>query len=77
LQKTSLALVLNPTFFHNTLKVDINLKGSMEKTRFGNQGAIGGAVSFDPTQPIRSNSPRYGGYYEWTESTGELILKPS
>jgi TonB-linked SusC/RagA family outer membrane protein len=74
LQKTSLALVLNPTFFNNTLKVDINLKGSMEKTRFGNQGAIGGAVSFDPTQPIYSNKARYSGYYEWTESNGELIL---
>lgn len=74
LQKTSLALVLNPTFFHNTLKVDINLKGSMENTRFANQGAIGGAVSFDPTQNIFSNSKRYNGYYEWLESNGELIL---
>jgi len=74
LQKSSIALVLNPTFFHNTLKVDINLKGSMQDTRFGNQGAIGGAVSFDPTQPIYSNSPRYNGYYEWLESNGDLIL---
>lgn len=74
LQKTSVALALNPTFFHNTLKVDINLKGSMQKTRFGNQGAIGGAVQFDPTQPIYSNSKRYGGYYEWLESNGDLIL---
>ena len=74
LQKTSLALVLNPTFFHNTLKVDINLKGSMENTRFANQSAIGGAVSFDPTQNIFSNSKRYNGYYEWLESNGELIL---
>jgi TonB-dependent starch-binding outer membrane protein SusC len=74
LQKTSLALVLNPTFFNNTLKVDINLKGSMQKTRFANQGAIGGAVSFDPTQPIYSNSPRYNGYYEWLEANGDLIL---
>lgn len=74
LQKTSLALVLNPTFFNNTLKVDINLKGSMQKTRFGNTGAIGGAVQFDPTQNILSNSKRYGGYFEWTEANGDLIL---
>ncbi len=74
LQKTSLALVLNPTFFNNTLKVDINLKGSAEQTRFANQGAIGGAVNFDPTQPIYANSNRYGGYYEWLESNGDLIL---
>jgi len=76
MQKTSFALVLNPTFFHNTLKVDINLKGALEDTRFGNQGAIGGAVSFDPTQPIYSNSARYNGYYQWTVpgSAGDLIL---
>jgi TonB-linked SusC/RagA family outer membrane protein len=74
LQKTSVALVLNPTFFNNTLKVDINLKGALEDTRFANQGSIGGAVSFDPTQPIYSNSKRYNGYYEWTEANGELIL---
>jgi TonB-dependent starch-binding outer membrane protein SusC len=74
LQKGSLAIVLNPSFFHNTLKVDINLKGAVEKTRFANQGAIGGAVSFDPTQNIHSNSNRYNGYYEWLESNGNLIL---
>jgi TonB-dependent starch-binding outer membrane protein SusC len=74
LQKTSFALALNPTFFNNTLKVDINLKASMQKTRFANQGAIGGAVSFDPTQPVYSNKPRYNGYYEWLESNGDLIL---
>ena len=74
LQKTSVALVLNPTFLNNTLKVDINIKAIAEDTRFGNQGAIGGAVGFDPTQSIYSNSPRYGGYYEWVESNGELKL---
>ena len=44
LQKTSLAIVLKSRFFDNHLKVDINLKGTMEKVRFGNQGAIGGAA---------------------------------
>jgi len=73
LQKTTLAIVLNPTFFNNHLKVDINLKGSMEKVRFGNQGAIGGAISFDPTQPIYVNSKRYGGYYEWVDASGALV----
>ncbi|HZE83200.1 MAG TPA: SusC/RagA family TonB-linked outer membrane protein, partial [Puia sp.] len=67
LRKTSVALVLNPTFFDNHLKVDLNLKGSKENARFGNQAAIGGAVTFDPTQPVRVKSPRFGGYYEWLD----------
>jgi iron complex outermembrane receptor protein len=32
LQKTSVALVMNPTFLNNHLKVDINIKGSSERT---------------------------------------------
>lgn len=67
LQKTSGAVVLNPTFFDNHLKVDINLKGSIQKTRFANTAAIGGAVSFDPTQAVYTNRPDYNGYYEWPD----------
>lgn len=74
LQKTALALSLNPTFFTNHLKVDFNIKGIAEKARFADQGAIGGSVQFDPTQPVHSNSPRYGGFYEWVDNTGTLLL---
>ncbi len=74
LERTSLALALSPAFLDNHLKFDINLKGIMQKTRFANQGAIGGAVSFDPTQPVRTTDKRYGGFFEWRESDGSLIL---
>jgi TonB-dependent starch-binding outer membrane protein SusC len=77
LQKTSLALVLNPTFFDNHLKVDINLKGAFQKNRFANTGAIGSAISFDPTQPVFVKSNRFGGYYEWLDAgsaTGLMAL---
>ncbi|MCD0488246.1 SusC/RagA family TonB-linked outer membrane protein [Pedobacter sp. MC2016-14] len=69
LEKTSAAFVLNPTFFDNHLKLDINLKGSMQKTRFANTAAIGGAVSFDPSQAVYTNRPDYLGYYEWLDYT--------
>jgi len=65
LDKYSAALVLNPVLLNNHLKVDINLKGAIEKYRFANQGAIGTAVYFDPTQPIFTNSKSFGGYFEW------------
>jgi TonB-linked SusC/RagA family outer membrane protein len=68
LQKTSAALVLNPRFFDDHLKVDVNLKGSMQKTRFANTSAIGAAVTFDPTQATYTNRPEYNGYWEWLES---------
>jgi TonB-linked SusC/RagA family outer membrane protein len=73
LQRTSLAIALNPSFFDNHLKIDINLKGSLEKARFANTSAIGGAVTFDPTQPVYSNTKRYNGYFEWVDASGKLV----
>ncbi|MBC8984935.1 TonB-dependent receptor [Pedobacter sp. N36a] len=67
LEKTSAAIVLNPTFFDDHLKLDINLKGSAQQTRFANQAAIGGAVSFDPSQAVYTNRPDYNGYWEWLD----------
>jgi len=64
------ALALNPVFFDNHLKVDVNLKGSILKYRFANQGAIGTAVYFDPTQPVYSGGKRYNGYFEWLRPDG-------
>ena len=74
LQRTSLAFVLNPVLFDNHLKINLNLKGSVESARFGNQAAIGGAVTFDPTQPVRVKSNRFGGYYEWLDPTSATGL---
>ncbi|RYY58059.1 MAG: TonB-dependent receptor [Chitinophagaceae bacterium] len=77
LQRTSLALVLNPSFFNNHLKVDVNLKGNMQQSRFANQTAIGSAITFDPTQPVFSKGNRFGGYYEWLDpssATGLMAL---
>ncbi len=73
LQKTTLGLAFNPVLLDNHLKIDINLKGSMLKQRFGNQAAIGAATSFDPTQPIYTKSSRYMGYYEWVDASGNLV----
>jgi TonB-linked SusC/RagA family outer membrane protein len=75
LQRTSLSLAVNPVLFDNHLRIDLNLKGSIQHTRFANQAAIGGAASFDPTQPVYSKSSRYGGYYEWLDPTNPTGLQ--
>ena len=76
LQRTSVSLALNPSFLNNHLKVDLNVKGSSQQTRFANTGAIGGAISFDPTQPVYSNEfdNRFGNYYEWRDYTSNTGL---
>jgi TonB-linked SusC/RagA family outer membrane protein len=75
LQKTSVSIALNPVLLNNHLKIDVNIKGSLEDTRFANQGAIGGAIGFDPTQPVysKTKSNRFGGYFEWVDANGNLL----
>lgn len=76
LQRMSASVMLSPTFFQNHLKVDLNLKGTLQKNRFAPQGAIGTAVSFDPTQPVYSDKvgSRFGGFFEWLDPTSATGL---
>ena len=69
--RTSASVGLTPMLLNNHLKVDINVKASSIKNRFANQGAIGAAVAFDPTQPIVSGNESYGGYFEWVNADGK------
>jgi len=79
LQRGSVAFNMTPRFFNNNLKVDFNIRASQTANRFANTGAIGAAATYDPTQPVYSNSPRYNGFYEWldpTTLTGLRALSP-
>jgi iron complex outermembrane receptor protein len=79
LQRTSLGINLSPMLFNNHLKIDLSLKGTYSQSRFANEGAIGSAVTFDPTQPVYSKSSRFGGYWEWLDpatTTGLKSLAP-
>jgi TonB-dependent starch-binding outer membrane protein SusC len=68
-QRTSAAINLTPSFFNDHLKVSLNLKGSLTNNQFANEGAIGSAIAFDPTQPVYAEN-NYGGYFEWTNANG-------
>ncbi|MEY3576910.1 MAG: hypothetical protein RL394_493, partial [Bacteroidota bacterium] len=79
LVRTSAGINLNPSFFNNHLKLDFNLKSTQSESVFANEGAIGSAVSFDPTKPVYSGNSNYGGYWEWLDpssSTGLKALSP-
>ena len=60
---------LSPTLFQNHLKVNITAKGSYIRNRFADTGAIGAAVFFDPTKPVKNDNTKYGGYYAWTRNS--------
>lgn len=67
LQRISGAVGISPRLFKNHLKVDVNLKGSNVKQFFADEGAIGAAVRFDPTQAVRTGKSEYAGFTEWKD----------
>ncbi|TXK46106.1 TonB-dependent receptor [Pontibacter qinzhouensis] len=70
-QRGSATINLNPSFFDDHLRVNLNLKGAQTKSRFADHGAIGAAVAFDPTKPVYADN-NFGGYYQWTEPSGNF-----
>ncbi len=72
MDRISAGLNLSPTFLKGNLKVNLNLKGSLSKNNFANQGAIGAAATFDPTQSVDDSTNqaqgRYGGYFEYLDN---------
>ena len=67
------SLNLSPKFLGDHLSVNVAVKYSHTSNRFANEGAIGSAVSFDPTQPVIDPASKYGGYYEWLQTDGKPI----
>lgn len=69
-QRYSGSLNLNPKFFDNTLQMNVGLKAMLNNNQFAERGAIGAALSWDPTQaPLDPNS-KYSGYTTWTIPNG-------
>ncbi|MDE6561178.1 MAG: TonB-dependent receptor [Muribaculaceae bacterium] len=57
MKRVSAGFNLNPKFFNGLLSINANAKGYYIRNRWGNDGAIGSAVSFNPTLPVYSNIP--------------------
>lgn len=77
LKRTSLGLNLSPQLLDNHLKIDLNLKGTLSKSRFANNDAIAAALQFDPTQnPTQANANMFGGYFEYNAAGVPNINAP-
>jgi len=73
MKRTTAGLTLNPTLFNDQLRVNLNIRGALTESRFANQGAIGAAAVFDPTQPVY-DPEGFGGYWEWLNADGSPQL---
>ena len=71
---------LSPKFLDDHLSMDINVKGTVNKTRFAESGAVGAAAFFDPTKPVYNDTGRYNGYWTWetmAENDGVTTYYPN
>ncbi len=73
MERATLGFNLSPKFFNGKLSVNANAQGTYVRTGNGDTGAVGGAVSFDPTKPVKNNIPiqgntglyLYNGFYNY------------
>ncbi|WP_166332994.1 SusC/RagA family TonB-linked outer membrane protein [Sphingobacterium chungjuense] len=75
MDRTSASISVTPKFFNNSLKVELNLKGSLQNSMFANDDAIGSAIVFDPTQPVYKENA-YGNYFEYMQGDLPHPLAP-
>ncbi|RKS26749.1 iron complex outermembrane receptor protein [Flavobacterium endophyticum] len=73
-KRTTTSIALNPSFFDNHLKINLNANISWQDNRFAEEGAIGNALSFDPTQSVYDPTSYFGGYFEWLEPDGDRVV---
>lgn len=75
-ERYTASVSLAPSFFQDHLKVNANLKGMIAKNRYIDGSAVGSAVSFDPTQSVRSDDPYhqyyFDGYFQWNTDASSL-----
>lgn len=75
-ERYTASVSLAPSFFQDHLKVNANLKGMIAKNRYADGAAVGSAVSFDPTQSVRSDDPYhqyyFDGYFQWNTDASSL-----
>jgi TonB-dependent starch-binding outer membrane protein SusC len=79
IDRKNIALAATPSLLNGDLTMELNASASFIHNNFSNTDAIGSAVEFDPTQPIKNGNVKYGGYTAWTNfadsltSTGAVI----
>ena len=70
-----------PTFLDKHLNVNFTAKYMFEKDRYAKVGdAIGGALTMDPTQPVRVDDAAYdcvGGYFQYLQAKDNKVTDPS
>lgn len=66
-ERATLGLNIRQNFLNGDLKLALTSQLAQEELRRADEGAVGFAVVFDPTQPVFNNTGAFGGFFEYTE----------
>ena len=71
MKRFTAALNLNPSLFGDHLRMNLNGKFMWAKSQYADGGAIGSAVWFDPTKPVRVSEgyEHFGGFFQWKSNS--------
>lgn len=75
MNRATAGINLSPKFFDGLLQVNANIKGAYVRNNY-EQGVLGGAISFNPTLPVRN--PLGNAFNGWTTYlTGGAVAGPN
>ena len=73
MDRTTVGFKLTPKFFDGHLSVLANANGAYIKTRQADTGAVGTALTYNPTLPVYSGSNMYNGYTTLVDASGKPL----
>ncbi|NCC10290.1 MAG: TonB-dependent receptor [Bacteroidia bacterium] len=69
-KRVTASMNLAPSLLNGNLKFNINTKAMYAKSQYADGGAIGSAVTMDPTRPVMDSAHKeFGGYYQWASNS--------
>lgn len=71
-ERTALNFSVNQELLDDDLTLTVNAKGIINKNDFADNGAIGSAISFDPTQPVYDPNSPFDGFFEFRDGANQF-----
>ncbi|WP_194849995.1 SusC/RagA family TonB-linked outer membrane protein [Nonlabens antarcticus] len=77
-RRSTINIAVTQRAFNNDLKLTYTAQGALEEIGNADGGAIGSAIVFDPTRPVRSTDPgnSVNGFYEFYTNGGLEVNAP-